>query len=49
MAIIHCLAYLLQIKTLRTLDRHDLKLDLINIKSQQRHHSLNVGNNKNKT
>jgi hypothetical protein len=41
-AIIHCLAYLLQFKTFRTLDRHDPKLDLINIKSQQRNHSLTV-------
>jgi hypothetical protein len=40
--IIHCLAYLLQFKSFRTLDRHDPKLDLINIKSQQRNHSLNV-------
>jgi hypothetical protein len=42
MAIIHCLAYLLQFKTFRTLDRHDPKLDLINIKSQQRILSLTV-------
>jgi hypothetical protein len=42
MAIIHCLAYLLQFKSFRTLDRHDPKLDLINIKSQQRNHSLTV-------
>ena len=42
MPTIHCLAYLLQIKSFRTLDRHDHKLDLINIKSQQRNHSLTV-------
>ena len=40
--IIHCLAYLLQFKTFRTFNRHDPKLDLINIKSQQRNHSLTV-------
>ncbi len=40
--IIHCLAYLLQIKSFRTLVRHDPKLDLIDIKSQQRNHSLTV-------
>jgi hypothetical protein len=43
MPIIHCLAYLLSFKSFRTLDRHDPKLDLINIKSQQRNHSLTVG------
>ena len=40
--IIHCLAYLLQIKSFRTFNRHDPKLDLIDIKSQQRNHSLTV-------
>ena len=42
MPIIHCLAYLLQFKTFRTFNRIDPKFDLINIKSQQRNHSLTV-------
>jgi hypothetical protein len=45
MPIIHCLAYLLSFKSFRTLYWHDTKLDLINIKSQQRNHSLTVSLN----